>query len=165
MPILFSATEFPSIDVEGYNETSPETWDYNCIAWAAQDQDNWWWPDGQINGKHVYWPSGAPKQLSIRAFSRAFRTLGYRVCNDGDLDPGYEKIAIYIDGRGAPSHAARQLPDGMWTHKMGPSIDVTTTLAAVEGPKYGTVARYLRRKIITSSRATSKTPSPVGEAS
>ena len=145
-PIRFDPADFPALEYEGFEGTSSATWDYNCIAWAAHDQDNWWWPLGRNNGKHSFWPQKAPNKVSVKAFAVAFETLGYRNCKNGDPELGFEKIALYAkDGR--PEHAARQLPDGRWTHKMGSSIDLVTTLSAVEGPLYGTVVRYMRRAI------------------
>jgi len=146
---MFDATHYPRLAAEGYDKTSCETWDYNCIAWAADDKQNWWWPPGgqyTIMGKLCYWPPKAPPQQTVKAFVLAFKTIGYEVCQNGDLESGYEKIAIYALN-GKPEHAARQLPDGTWTHKMGPSIDLTTTLTAVEGPCYGAVVRFMRRRL------------------
>ena len=31
------------------------------------------------------------------------------------LEPGFEKIALYADNSGKPTHAARQLDNGRWT--------------------------------------------------
>ena len=42
---------------------------------------------------------------------------------DGPLQDGYEKIAIYaLDGE--PTHAARQLDTGRWTSKLGKHEDI-----------------------------------------
>ena len=63
-----------------------------------------------------------------------------------DLEPGVEKVAIYADEHGEPQHAARQLPSGNWTSKIGSLEDIEhNTLRAVEGPMSGTVARILKR--------------------
>jgi len=32
--------------------TSPRAWENNCIARAASDEAQWWWPDDD-----AYWPS------------------------------------------------------------------------------------------------------------
>jgi hypothetical protein len=36
---------FPNLTKQNYHVTSDETGDYNCIAFAAGDESNWWWPD------------------------------------------------------------------------------------------------------------------------
>ena len=85
------------------------------------------------------WPVGVPREENVGAFILAFGTLGYSPCETGELEVGHEKVALYaLDGR--PTHAARQLPDGKWTSKLGPGPVIThTTPRGVEGPVYGTV--------------------------
>ena len=142
----FDAKPYPHLVREGYRETSPFDRAYNCIAHAAGDDKRWWWPGG---GKNSYWPRTAPNKLTVQAFVDAFSTLGYSVCKNGNLEPGFEKIAIY-SFKGKAAHAARQLPDGLWSHKLGRDIDLTTTLRGLEDGNhgaYGTVAKYMRRKI------------------
>jgi len=94
----------------------------------------------------AYWPKNAPTKVTLKAFTLAFKSIGYSACPDGVHELGYEKIAIFALN-GVPSHAARQLADGRWTHKMGQDIDLTASLKAVEGPSYGQVCRYYRKKI------------------
>ena len=56
-----------------------------------------------------------------------------------------------MDKEGVPSHAARQLPSGHWTSKLGKAEDIRhSTLEAVEsdpnlGLGYGKVAVILKR--------------------
>ncbi|MCI0637958.1 MAG: hypothetical protein L0Y72_23715 [Gemmataceae bacterium] len=42
-----------------------------------------------------------------------------------------------------PTHAARQLPTGRWSSKLGPSEDIEHDLHALEGEIYGTIALKL----------------------
>jgi hypothetical protein len=132
---------FPALETEGYQETSPASWKYNCIAWAAGRQTEWWWP---YQHPVYYWPEGQPREVSLDAFVRAFVALGYEMCENGELEVDCEKVAIYMLG-GRPTHAARQLSDGRWTSKLGKDIDITHTLRGLEGPAYGQVAVFLKR--------------------
>ena len=132
---------FPFLTSEGYSETSPASPAYNCIAWAAGRTDVAWWPDPQGIG---YWPQDAPRTETLEAFYRAFQSIGYTRCDDGSLKVGFEKIALYALG-GRPKHAARQLPDGSWTSKLGKHIDIRHTLRGVEGPAYGQVDSFMKR--------------------
>ena len=134
---------FPFLAAEGYTETSPATTQYNCIAWAAGRTDDCWGPDEMDVG---YWPNGVPRAETLAAFLQAFASLGYVRCDHGDLEPGFEKVALYASD-GKPTHAARQLPEGGWTNKLGKWIDVTHTLHCVEGPLSGTVAAFLKRAL------------------
>jgi hypothetical protein len=143
---MLSLIDFPKIQTEGYDRTSDATPDYNCIAWAASDQTRWWWPGLDLVGKEAYWPPKAPRKRTLKAFALAFKTLGYEKCKDGLFEEGFEKIAIYAKGD-LPTHAARQLVDGKWTHKIGRNIDISSNLTAVEDGIYGLPVRFLRRKI------------------
>ena len=131
---------FPSLAASGYQLTSPRTRVYNCIAWAANDQSNWWWPDAMGN---YFWPN-VTRSETVAAFIEAYSTVGYSPCNNGDLEAGIEKIVIFVLN-GSPTHAARQLPDGKWTSKCGNLEDISHTLLAFENSEYGFPAQFLAR--------------------
>ena len=135
---------FPNLVVEGYQATSERSLNYNCIAWAAAEQDRWWWPDRQ--GQY-YWPAHAPREESLRAFLIAFGTLGYEPCDSDQLEDGFEKVAIFAGPDGRPTHAARQLSNGWWTSKLGRMEDIQHALAGLHGDSYGRVAQVLRRPV------------------
>ncbi len=81
----------------------------------------------------------------VSAFVIAFRTLGYELCDDGVLEEGYEKVAIY-ELSSTVQHMARQLPTGRWTSKIGDLQDIEhTSPAELEGDFYGRVVKYMRR--------------------
>jgi hypothetical protein len=140
---------FPNLKRSEYWVTSEETPNYNCIAHAAGKNDNWWWPDDPP----AFWPDGLVKTESVQAFVEAYSTVGFVLCEDMNhhLEPGFEKIAIYVDANGIPSHAARQLPDGAWTSKLGEWEDIRhASLEAVEdanglGLGYGKVTCIMKR--------------------
>jgi len=137
---------FPSLNESGYTVTSPETTDYNCIAWAANQTDAWWWPDSFNLG---YWPPEIPRKESIDAFIKAYGLLGYVICENSQLETDFDKIAIYIDSSGKPTHAARQLTNGRWTSKLGQLEDIEhNTLDSLSGSEYGTVSVIMKRPII-----------------
>jgi hypothetical protein len=76
---------------------------------------------------------------------KAYETLGYETCANGDFEAGCEKIAIFVGNNGEPTHAARQLGPNKWTSKLGGSWDIDHQLNAVAGGLYGTVAQYMHR--------------------
>jgi hypothetical protein len=140
---------FPNLRGIDCDRWSEPSYVYNCIAWAAEDVENWWWP---VAGglKPGYWPAGVPREETVAAFLQAFETLGYAVCTDGCLEFGFTKIALYAQPTPfrRPTHMARQLPEGIWTSKLGPGPDILhETLECLEGRVYGTVAVILRRPI------------------
>ena len=132
---------WPTLRDEDFVETSEDTAEYNCIAHAAYDDTAWWWPS-MIN----YWPPGVPVEVTLAAFAQAYATLDYGVCSSHAVEAGFEKIAIYADANGHPTHAARQLPGGRWTSKLGSLIDIEhADLDCLEGGDYGQVSLILRR--------------------
>lgn len=133
---------FPRLRGSGYRVTSPATAEYNCIAWAAEDTESWWWPDRL---RQYFWPPGIPRNESIEAFVALFESFGYEVCDDADQEVGFEKIAIYIDSNDKVTHASRQLESGAWTSKVGRLEDIEHALDGVSGSRYGSAAVIMRR--------------------
>jgi len=132
---------FPLLRASGYRITGPATKRYNCIAWAAGDQDSWW----QAVLADAYWPDGIPADGTVPSLVTLFRSFGYQVCDSWELEQDFEKVAIYAKGA-EHTHAARQLPDGDWTSKLGQSVQIEhATLDALTGEAYGVVAEVLKR--------------------
>jgi len=71
--------------------------------------------------------------------------VGFVPCPDGTVEPGFEKIAIYVDPLGSPKHAARQLLFGKWTSKLGKQEDIKHHLDGLTGLRYGHVAQFMKR--------------------
>jgi hypothetical protein len=140
--------EFPFLTAQNHRVTSPATPEYNCVAWAAGDTEHWWQPG-------VYWPADLPpSEFGIDALVQAFLALGYQSCGlDAGLEPGVEKVALYATG-GEYTHAARQLPSGKWTSKLGKDVDIEhDTPGDVAGGVYGDVAAIMRRPAARGSFA------------
>jgi hypothetical protein len=131
--------EFPGLHIFGYHITSPPTRQYNCIAWAANRNDKWWWPI------RAYWPGHGREDETPKSFVKAFAELGYNPCESDLLEVGFEKVAIYVGSNGLVTHMARQLPDGRWTSKLGENVDVAHNLDGLCGDRYGKVGKILRR--------------------
>jgi hypothetical protein len=98
----------------------------------------------------AYWPEGVPRSETVEAFIQAYRTLGYEICDSPALEPGVEKIAIYVNNRvdREPTHAARQLPSGKWTSKLGRAEDIEHDALQGDYPpgcRYGEEATFLAR--------------------
>lgn len=136
---------FPRLRTAPFRVTSERDPVYNCIAWAAGVTNDWWWPledPGQS-----FWPKGIPRERTLEAFHAAFATLGYSVCSSEELEPGFEKIALFAAAE-LPHHAARQLPSGRWTSKLGKGEDIEHDLHDLEGDFYGTVVLVMKRPIV-----------------
>ncbi len=133
---------FPNLRPSGYQVASPETVAYNCIAWAAGDTIRWWWPDSPDT---AYWPDDVERSETLEAFVKAFETLSYTTCDTPEYEDGLEKIAIYVNADGKPTHAARQLPSSYWSSKLGQSYDIEHDLEGVSGTQYGSVSVIMKR--------------------
>ena len=138
-------TSLPNLEQDNHQITSPQDQNYNCIAWAAGEDDRKWWPDLFHDG---YWPPEAPRTETIDAFIQAFKTKGYTVCGEGELVDGVEKVVLYVDASNKPTHMARQLSDGNWTSKCGDWCDISHRHPeVVANGLYGTVRVFLSRPI------------------
>jgi hypothetical protein len=133
---------FPKLQFADWRITSAADDSYNCIAWAANATDRWWWPD---DAGIAFRPSGVQCAVTLPAFREAFETIGFAMCGDELLIPGIEKIAVFAKDDGIPTHAARQLADGTWTSKLGRMQDIEHALRDLEGPTYGSVAFIMSR--------------------
>ena len=69
------------------------------------------------------------------------------MCPGEELEAGFEKIALFVDNRDTPRHAARQLPNGRWTSKLGELEDIEHGLHDLEGAEYGSVVAVMRRPL------------------
>jgi hypothetical protein len=144
MPGSWPQRELPNLTADNCEITSPATPSYNCIAWAAGNNTQWWDPNGLY-----YWPPGVPREVTIDAVVQVYERLGFTICLSGELEPGLEKIAVFAKQSGTrrmPTHAAKQLDSGNWTSKLGPFEDIShPNLDAVNGPVYGEVLYYMSR--------------------
>ena len=95
-----------------------------------------------------YWPPGADRGSSADALKIAFEAIGYQVCAGGDLEPGYEKVALYIDDDGFWQHAAKQESNGEWSSKLGNEEDIRHVHPHCFGDSlYGHVVYFMRRPV------------------
>jgi len=143
---------FPHLKEDGWRKSSDESEEYNCIAFAAGDVNRKWDPD-ESGGR--YWPEGVPRTLELSSFIKLYEVeRGFVQCDlNYDLEAGVEKIAIYCNFNPQlktveVTHAARQLPSGKWTSKLGDVDDIEhNTPEAVSGSwrAYGTVKQVMKR--------------------
>ena len=130
----------PGLMTSGFEITSEATRRYNCVAWAASDDTDWW-----SHEPEYYWPEWAPRSPEAEALAQVFVGLGFTICDCDEKEPGYEKVALYtLDGEW--KHAARQLDDGLWTSKLGRFEDIThPSPEDVTGDAFGNIHCVMRR--------------------
>jgi hypothetical protein len=82
----------------------------------------------------------------MQAFEAWFAADGWEETGNDQIQDGYEKIALFVLGD-QPTHAARLLPTGVWTSKLGQDIDLSHALGDLDGPKYGAVVKIYRKPV------------------
>ena len=136
------AQAFPKLTSEEFEVIGQPTGRYNCIAYAAGDESEWW----GFAEEDYYWPDYATRSYRIESLVEVFAGLGFERCQDSSLESGYEKVALY-EGWGVWTHAALQTPDGRWRSKMGawPLIEHQSP-ESLSGGIYGSPTIYMRRQ-------------------
>lgn len=139
---------FPNLNKSNSSITSPPDEYYNCIAWAAEFDDVWMWPDQ--NTPEYYWPPELKKENTVDAFKKAFALYGYTECENGTFQEGIVKVVLYVDNTNVPTHMSRQLiSDNKWTSKLGSTYDIShDDPSDLDGPAYGTAKYYFQKQIL-----------------
>ena len=134
--------EFPGLRVTPWRISSPTDPAYNCFAHSFGDNQMRWLPFGQFE----WWPHRVPRSYELASFLALARHQGFEPCDDGDMQPGFTKVAFY-GSRDRVRHAARQLPDGRWQSKLGLDHDIEHDLLALVGEEYGSLLAVVRKKV------------------
>ena len=138
----FRSATWPRLELGTFEKTSDKDEGHNCVAFAVGDKSRWWEPETDL----AYWPEGAVNEGTVEGYVSAFRTQGFELCDNPDVEPGYEKIALYARDEQSPTHAAVQWPNGKWRSKVGELEDIEhAALDVLECDDYGRVAALLKR--------------------
>ena len=142
--------KFPNLRGARWVIRSPFDRNYNCHAWGVCESRVRWEPSPDD-----YWPPGLRTgdvfaDYTLNSFVRAYSSVGFCECPDGQYEFGFQKIAIYSElnaGEEWPQHTARQGFFGRsWLSKMGYSEDIKHgAIRDLEGQEYGRVVRYMKR--------------------
>ena len=131
----------PNLMETGYEVTSEATKRYNCIAYAAGDESQWW---SNTDGYH--WP-GASRTALIDDLVRVFEEMGYEACTDANKEKGFDKVALFAKGT-LWKHAAKQLLGGAWSSKLGLNEDIRhESLQGLSSRVYGEVHCIMKRPV------------------
>jgi hypothetical protein len=96
---------------------------------------------------------------TVRSWIKVFELQGYKQTDNGQYERGFEKVAIYADKNGQPTHVARQVGSGRWASKLGRGVDIEhdnlDRLAGHAKDEYGAIAKILvrrKRKVSSAKR-------------
>jgi hypothetical protein len=138
---------FPKLVGSNFRRISEPDEKYNCVAWAAGRDDEWW----DIEPGYR-WPDDVPRHCAVENLVRLYEGLGFVRCASDALEEGFEKVAVYGDGY-IWTHAARQLQNGKWTSKLGALEDIEhESLEGLSGGEYGSVMQVLKRPASRGSK-------------
>jgi hypothetical protein len=102
------------------------------------------WP----GARDYYWPPDVAGADTLQALIQLYLDAAYEQCDNGQLEGGFKKVAIYMNQEG-PQHVARQLESGRWTSKLGDLEDIEhDTVDILEGEDYGKATVFLRKRLV-----------------
>jgi hypothetical protein len=134
---------FPLLTLENHQQTSDSDFNYNCLAFALGDTQNWWDPPAQFG---IYWPLGFSPDHTVETAKQIIRLSGYTVEVEKDSNPHTDAVAIYADGD-EWTHFAK-FTGGQWFSKLGEDHDIShLSLDLLEGDLYGKVVQILSRPL------------------
>ena len=132
---------FPGLIGSNYSKQSEQDPQYNCFAFAVHDTRQYW---QKLAVKGYYWP--LERDDRVQDWIRALELNNFKVTDSSDLEPGFEKVSIYVLN-GSPEHVARQVEDGKWVSKIGSEEDIMhEDLQALKGKEYGEPTIIMKRK-------------------
>ena len=138
--------DFPNLRTALWAITSAIADVPNCVGWALHDRNQFWDPS-MVGVSGYYWPPGVPREWTLNSIRRVFQIHGYEECDSAELETGFEKIAIYVDPLGEPTHVTVQKDSGAWSSKLGVYEDIEhPTLDSLESVAYGSVSVKMKRK-------------------
>jgi hypothetical protein len=152
--------KFPKLVAGIYQRASVATARYNCVAFANGDERHWWNPQPQLlkPKRRYYWPPDIKKEWTLETLIEIFTSTGYEIIKNQEIEPGWEKVAIYVSLEDMePSHVAKS--DGrVWKSKLGKGQDIEHySLDVLEGDtvdEYGIVECVLGRRLSESQADT-----------
>jgi hypothetical protein len=146
-PNLTPNLGFPFLTPTNHRVIGPGTSLYNCIAWSCGETHRWWQP-----GTLFYWPIACdPNDSTVANLVDALSSVGFVLCDDGSMELGFEKVAVYSIGPMEYTHAARQMPSGKWTSKLGFDVLIEhDSPESLTGGVYGKLSHFLRRPTTSS---------------
>lgn len=148
---------FPQLaDDPHFKITSPQTVEYNCIAWAMGFEKRWvacFVPssahdnDGMYNHireRFVWWPKGVEMSMRKEALVDAFRAVGFEITDNQDYEDEYDKAVLY-ERDGNWTHASRIISDSVEHSKFGESWDGCHGRDRFSDSNYGNPFAYMKR--------------------
>lgn len=142
---------FPNLEDDvNFEILSQATPVYNCIAWAMQLDDRWVDP---CDRPGHWWPKNVEKTSSPSALIHAFEAMGFTLCDNHNLEEGFDKVVLYKkEDADQWTHAARIVSEDVEYSKFGEGWDgmhstnvLCETGKGFAGLSYGIPYAYMKR--------------------
>jgi hypothetical protein len=150
----------PTLARDGYRITSPSNDQYNCVAWVGRSQSAWWEPALAIGTWFRKVDESELDEGDMDEYIALFEFWGYKRCQEGSLETGVEKIAVFGSEQDF-DHVAYQRPDGDWSSKLGPLNDIrhpcVESLVGKGGMEYRPIVVFMSRARLSHELADSET--------
>ena len=152
---------FPGLETDThFSIQSPETPEYNCIAWAMGFDDRWVDHSSDFDiSRKKWWPDGVARDFKPETLIEAFRQLRFVECEDDCIEEGFDKVALYkisplidpftgiIVADEGWTHAARIIANGVYHSKIGGLFDIYHRNGDLfKGTSYGEIYQYMKRR-------------------
>jgi hypothetical protein len=137
---LLMDKSFPNSFLEPLEISSPETGDYNCLAWALNDNSKWYESEDDY-----CWFDKIDRDNKLSTIQKIFEQIGFNLTRNSEYQVDIERVALFSTDNIDCSHLARQIGKNVWTSKLGSSYDVNHTLRAIEDGIYGNPILFLER--------------------
>ena len=90
--------QFPNRTASNIRKTSEIDLSYNCFGWVLGKTEVLSWTSSSS------WPGGIGKNFLVHTIIELYERYGFEECGqDGTLEDGIEKIAIFTDGTFLPA--------------------------------------------------------------
>lgn len=136
-----SVRSFPNSLHEPFEITSPETANYNCLAWAMKDNSKWIECD-----EDYFWFDGIPRDNKLSTIISIFEKKGFQQTKNIEYEDNTELVALFTKDNIECSHLARQIGHQLWTSKLGSSFDVNHSLRSIERGIYGNAVIFVKKE-------------------
>jgi len=132
---------FPLLSSVNYEVTSDRHFNYNCLAFARGDRNNWWERPGRFG---FYRPAGFAADVTVKTAVKIIRIHGFTMDWNSNAEPLSDSIAIHAKDQNW-THFAKY-SGGRRLSKLGEDHDIAhKSLAVLEGDLHRKAVRVLSR--------------------